>query len=98
MRRAINDAITVAIDRAGRIVIPRAMREAAGLRPGMPLEVRRRGNLIEIEPVPLAVDLVQEGNLLVIVPREDLLPLTAEEVERTRESLRSERARDLLAE
>ena len=79
------------IDAAGRLVIPKEIRREAGLRPGTPLTVRWRDGRIEIEPVPLPVKLVRKGRLLVAVPQEDVSPLRAETVERTRRALRRER-------
>lgn len=78
------------IDAAGRMVIPKEIRREAGLQPGMPLEVRWREGRIEIEPTPLPVKLVRKGRLLIAVPQQDVSPLTAETVERTRRTLRRE--------
>ena len=79
------------IDAAGRLVIPREVRRAAGLVPGLPLEVRWRDGRIEIEPAPLPVELVRRGRLLVAEPRSETVPLMAEAVEQTREDLRADR-------
>src|SRR5262249_22616614 len=59
------------IDSAGRLVIPKAIRRAAGLQPGMALEVRCHEGRVEIEPAALPVKLVQKGRLLVAVPETD---------------------------
>ena len=80
------------IDQAGRLVIPKEIRQEAGLRPGMPLEVRCRAGRIEIEPTPLPVKLVRKGRLLVAVPQKDVGTLSADVVERTRAALQRERA------
>ncbi len=79
------------IDAAGRLVIPKRVRQQAGLRPGMVLDVRWREGRIEIEPAPLPVELVQAGRLLVAVPRADVDVMTVETVEQTRDALRRER-------
>jgi AbrB family looped-hinge helix DNA binding protein len=79
------------IDSAGRLVIPKEIRQQAGIKPGMPLEVRWREGRIEIEPAPLPVKLVRKGHLLVAVPQEDVGLLTEETVEETRMFLRKER-------
>jgi AbrB family looped-hinge helix DNA binding protein len=84
------------IDAAGRLVIPKEIRRAAGLQPGMPLEVSLRDGRIEIEPAPIAVDLVRKGGLLVAVPREPVEPLTNEIVEQTREAILRERFESFL--
>ncbi len=80
------------MDAAGRLVIPREIRREAGLKPGMPLQVRWREGRIEIEPEPLPVKLVRKGQLLVAVPQGEVSPMRAETVERTRRALRRERA------
>jgi AbrB family looped-hinge helix DNA binding protein len=81
-----------AIDSAGRLVIPREIRRAAGLKPGIPLQVRFREGRIEIELEPLPVKLQRSGRFLVAVPLTAVEVLTAETVVRTRERLRKERA------
>ncbi len=80
------------IDAAGRLVIPKAVRQEAGLKPGMLLDIRVRGGRVEIEPAPLPVKLVRRGRLLVAVPQKDVPLLAAETVEETRGALRRERA------
>ena len=72
------------IDPAGRLVIPKEIRREAGLKPGMPLDIRLRDGRIEIEPAPLPVRLVRKGKLLVAVPGTEVAALTTETVERTR--------------
>jgi AbrB family looped-hinge helix DNA binding protein len=79
------------IDHAGRLVIPKQIRQEAGLRPGVPLDVRWRDGRIEIEPSPLPVRLVHKGKLLVAVPEKNVGALTADAVERTRRAVRRER-------
>lgn len=79
------------IDRAGRIVIPKKIRHAAGLAPGMPLEIRCANGHVEIEPAPVPVRLVRKGRLLIAVPKVKLPPMPADLVERTLEELRNER-------
>lgn len=80
------------IDAAGRLVIPKEIRREAGLKPGMPLDIRLREGRIEIEPEPVPVKLTRKGRLLVAVPQADVSPLRTETVERTRRTLRRERA------
>jgi AbrB family looped-hinge helix DNA binding protein len=75
------------IDKAGRVVIPKKIREEAGLIPGTELEVRIEDGKIELEPVPIPVDLVRKGPFLVLVPRVPVPPMTNEDVERIREAI-----------
>ena len=79
------------IDRAGRLVIPKDVRREAGLRPGVPLEVRCRDGRIEIEAAPVPVALVRRGRLLVAEAKGEVGTLTRDAVERTRTALRRDR-------
>lgn len=81
------------IDAAGRLVIPKEIRREAGLRPGVPLDIRWEGGRIEIEPAPLPVKLVRRGRLLVAEPQSDAGALSQTTVEKTRRMLRRERRR-----
>ena len=79
------------IDAAGRLVIPRALRRAAGLEPGMPLDLRLEDGAVVIEPAPTPVLLERRGRFLVARAVHPVPPLTARLVEETREQLDSER-------
>lgn len=81
------------MDSAGRLVIPSEIRREAALEPGMPLEVRTRDGVIEIEPQPMAVTLQRKGRLLVASAADKAPVLRAATVERTRRSLTSRRSR-----
>lgn len=41
--------MTITMDGAGRVVIPKAVREAAGLEPGVPLEIHVVAGRVEIQ-------------------------------------------------
>ncbi len=77
------------IDRAGRIVVPKAIREAANLRPGTEVQFRVQGGHVEIEPVPLAVTLQRRGSLVVAVPQADQPVMRAKDVDMTIAELRN---------
>jgi AbrB family looped-hinge helix DNA binding protein len=86
------------IDAAGRVVIPKKIRDAAGLQPGTRLEVRYYNGLVEIEPEAAKVKLVREGRFLVAVPLDDQAAvLTSEDVEAVREAIYEERERGFLS-
>jgi AbrB family looped-hinge helix DNA binding protein len=76
--------MTITMDAAGRLVIPREIRREAALEPGMPLDVRMRDGVIEIEPQPLEVRLKRKGRLLVATPARRVPPMKSSVVERTR--------------
>jgi AbrB family looped-hinge helix DNA binding protein len=84
------------IDAAGRIVIPKKLREQAGLLPGMELEVRCRDGRIEIEPAEVPYHLERHGRLLVAVPNKPAPPVTVEMVNDLIEQMRAERERRTL--
>lgn len=80
------------MDGAGRLVIPREIRREAAIEPGVPLEVRWRDGVIEIEPQPLAVTLTRKGRLLVAAPATPAPRLRTATVERTRRAVVTRRA------
>ena len=76
------------IDAAGRIVVPKSLREALGLKPGQPLEIRAGDGRLEIEIAATPVKLKKRGKGLVAVPDAKLPPLTADLVRETLERAR----------
>jgi len=86
-------AMITTIDASGRLVIPGPVRREAALEPGVPLEVRWRDGIIEIEPQPLPVALEKHGRLLVARPKVRVRPLGAAAVERTRREISTGRGR-----
>lgn len=77
------------MDSAGRIVLPKAIREQAGLRPGQPLEIRFEEGRVEIEPALLEVEIVQGPDGLPVLRALEPVPvLTAAEVRATLEKVR----------
>jgi AbrB family looped-hinge helix DNA binding protein len=76
------------IDAAGRIVVPKPLRDALGVKPGQPLELEVRDGRLEIEiaPVPMRLKYGRRGP--VAVPAEPLPVLTAELVRETIERTR----------
>ncbi|HEY0142371.1 MAG TPA: AbrB/MazE/SpoVT family DNA-binding domain-containing protein [Thermoanaerobaculia bacterium] len=81
----------VTIDRVGRLVIPKEIRDEAGIEPGMPLSIVCREGRIEIEPERRPIRIVKRGRLQVAESVEELSePLTADTVRRTQARVRSE--------
>lgn len=76
------------IDAAGRVVIPKALRERLGFRRGRPIDIRERNGLIEIVPVATPMSLARRGGGSVAVPHERLPALTDEIVRDTLERTR----------
>ena len=82
------------IDRAGRIVVPKALREAAGIAERSEVTIRAVDGRIEIEPLPLDVRIVRRGALTVAVPRHPTGRLAAETVRETFRDVRRRGWRD----
>jgi AbrB family looped-hinge helix DNA binding protein len=76
------------IDAAGRIVVPKALRQALGLKPGQPLEIRAGDGRLEIEIASTPKRLEKRGKGIVAVPDTELATLTAENVRDTLERVR----------
>ena len=76
------------LDTAGRLVVPKALRQAVGLKPGLPLEIRAGDGRLEIEIAPTPMRLKKRGEGVVAVPEEELPALTAEQVRETLERVR----------
>lgn len=79
------------IDKAGRIVIPKALRDQAGLAPGAEVEVALYDGRVEIEAAPIELRLVERDDRVAFEGDEHLPPLTTEEVRATLERLRDRR-------
>lgn len=89
----MNDANQAPIDNAGRVVIPKAVRERAGVYGGMIFDIVARDDaVIELRPAPRAVRIATEDGLPVAVPLEPSEPLTQDVVAETIRRLREERA------
>jgi AbrB family looped-hinge helix DNA binding protein len=80
--------MTTTMDAAGRLVLPKAIRERAQLSPGVPLEVRVVDGRVEIEPASTAVRLARTAGLWVAAPAAAVPVLTQAEVDATLEGLR----------
>jgi len=76
------------IDSAGRLVIPKSMRDRLGLTGGQFVEIREREGTIEIEPAATPMKLIQGEDGPIVVPDEKLPPLTDETVRSTIERTR----------
>ncbi len=69
------------IDSAGRIVIPKAVRDRLGLSPGETIELRERDGFLEIEASPTPMKLRSGKHGLVAVP-DSTLPLLTDNMVR----------------
>lgn len=76
------------IDGAGRVVIPKALRQRLGLKGGETLDIRERDGRIEIEPAATPMRLAEREGGAVAIPEDELPPLTDDIVRATVERTR----------
>jgi AbrB family looped-hinge helix DNA binding protein len=76
------------IDAAGRVVIPKALRDQIGLRPGQALEIALRGGRLEIEAASVPMHLEERDGIPVAEAQEQLPSLTGEIVRSVLENVR----------
>ena len=89
MKEPTSTPMTITIDRVGRVVIPKEIREQAGIEPGMPLIVTCAEGRIELSPRRRPVRIVKRGRLQVAVSVEEGEPLTRDAVRRAQERARA---------
>jgi AbrB family looped-hinge helix DNA binding protein len=76
------------IDGAERIVVPKPMRQALGLKAGQVLDIQARDGRLEIEIAPTPMRSKKRGKGIFAVPDAQLPALTADQVRDTLERLR----------
>jgi AbrB family looped-hinge helix DNA binding protein len=74
------DGMKTTIDGGGRVVIPKRMRELAGLQPGGEVMVEFQDGKIQIEPATKPVKMVRKGSSFVLRAPRGTPPLTVEQV------------------
>jgi AbrB family looped-hinge helix DNA binding protein len=86
----------ITMDSAGRLVIPKKIREEAGLKPGAVLDISCRDGQVEIQPATMRLRFLRRGPFVVAHPKKrQREAFTAETVEKTLDALREERAEGL---
>jgi AbrB family looped-hinge helix DNA binding protein len=81
-------SMRITIDAAGRVIIPKSIRDSLGLTGGRTIEIREREGVIEIEPATTAMRLEERNGHPVAVPDRELPPLTDGVVRATLEKTR----------
>jgi AbrB family looped-hinge helix DNA binding protein len=76
------------IDAAGRIVVPKALRDEMGLSAGRAVDIQFSDGRLEIELAPAEVDLLIEDGLPVLRPRAAMPDVSQDVVRATLESVR----------
>jgi AbrB family looped-hinge helix DNA binding protein len=76
------------IDSAGRIVVPKSLRQALNIKPGQILDIRAGDGRLEIEISATPMSLQKRGKDVVAIPEIELPTLTADVVRETLEHIR----------
>ncbi|HKY46623.1 MAG TPA: AbrB/MazE/SpoVT family DNA-binding domain-containing protein [Acidimicrobiia bacterium] len=77
-----------AIDRSGRIVVPKVIRDRLSLRGGEELEILERDGVIELWPAPMDIEFVETPEGVVAMAKRPVPLLTADVVRDTLEKIR----------
>lgn len=80
----------VTIDKLGRIVVPKPVRERLGLRPGARLDLVEDDDEVRLRPVGVPARLEEQDGVLVVV-HDEAGSLEADAVLRLRDQIRRER-------
>lgn len=88
------EKIQIPIDRFGRVVLPKGIRDRLGIVPGTEFEVEETEDAILLKPVSKKAKIINKGGVWVI--RTGGPPITQEEVNETRERIWKERAEKFL--
>jgi AbrB family looped-hinge helix DNA binding protein len=70
----------IAIDAAGRLVVPKALRDELGIGGATELEAESRDGVIELAVADVAARVEERDGVPVIASQEAVAPLTADEV------------------
>jgi len=78
----------ITIDSAGRLVVPKVLRNRLNLEGGSVLEIREREGRLELEPAATPMRLVRRGKALVATTDDPLPRIDSEHVRAVTESQR----------
>jgi len=84
-----NHGMKTTIDPGGRVVIPKRVRDLAGLKPGVEVTVEFTDGKIQIEPTTKPVKMVRKGSSFVLRAPRGTPPLTVEKVNEILERVRN---------
>lgn len=73
-------AVKTTIDKAGRLVLPKAIRDELGLAAGQQIELRVEGAHVIMEPAAVRWHIERRGRVSVLVPDGPVPPLTDDDV------------------
>ena len=76
------------IDAAGRIVVPKPLRDELGVKPGQVLDLVVRDGRLQVEIAPVEMRLERRRNGPIAVPADEIPTLTAEQVRQMLDHIR----------
>ena len=85
-------SVTVTLDKAGRVVIPKTLRDELRLEPGDALELEREGDRVTLRPLHSATPLRKERGVWVLHGRDKLSQTEADKLVREARQHRDRRA------
>ena len=88
-------AMKTTIDRAGRLVLPKPVRDELGLTAGQEIDIRVEGGQAIIEPTVPTWHVERRGRLTVLIPDGPTAPLTDAEVRKAIDLGRDPEARGI---
>ena len=83
----------ISIDRFGRVVLPKGIRDRLGIREGTEFDVEEYEHSIVLKPIRKQAKLIRKGKALVVQLGE---PITQDMINETIEKLRLERTEQIL--
>ncbi len=81
--------MTTTIDKAGRIVVPKSLREALNFKPGQQLDLSVRDGHLEVEVAKTPVELRERDGVIEAVAQGDVPTLSANSVRDVVEQMRA---------
>ena len=84
----VSERLQIPIDRFGRVVLPKKLRERLHLNPGTELEVEETAEAILLKPVPRQAKIINKGGWLVA---QTGTPLSEDSILETIRQVREER-------
>ncbi len=86
------ERIVIPIDKAGRVVLPKSIRDRMGIRSGMEFEVEETDDSILLKPVQKEVRIIDKDGWLVV---QSHTALSEDSIIKTIEKVRNERSKHI---
>lgn len=84
----MDSPVITTIDGAGRVVIPKTLRQRLGLEAGAAVAVSEHDGVVEIRPAPVAARIARRGSVAVLTAESPLPPIDDDDVRAALERVR----------